>query len=63
MIHDHAVVSHYERHDQPVHVNVCRFTVLLIAYPATCLDHLLWPSSGTCYCKDMLHVTQNVKMI
>jgi hypothetical protein len=28
MIHDHALMIHYEKYDQQVHTQICKFTVL-----------------------------------
>jgi hypothetical protein len=51
MIHDHALMNHYDKYDQKVHIQVCKFTV----WPATCFDF-----------RDMFFegcITRNVKVI
>jgi hypothetical protein len=42
MIHDHALIFHYEKYDQQVHIQICKYIVLSTKKPSTCFGHLLW---------------------
>ena len=47
----------YDKHIQHVQEQTCTFIVLQTLQPSTCFGHLIWPSSGRCSLKDVLHRT------
>ena len=59
MIHDHALMIHYEKHDQQFHIRTHKFTELQTQQPLTHFFHLMWPSSRRSSLKDTLYRQHN----
>ena len=47
----------YDKYNQQVYKQIYKLIVLQTAQPAICFSHILWPSSGRCSLKDILHKT------